>query len=256
MKIRTAKDVEQLDLRIKEELGIDVSKYKNEEAVESLAELIQFPQYVGSWIIRPLFLIFLFFIAGFFVIDLVHIEYVLYAIVGSVLFTVVALTLGLLLLSWKMKGDIWGVINYTFSIMQNAITDVNDLGKKITPENRSNVLGLLFNGIIHIVTIPLVSNLLSEEMPIGGKPVSWLIKKVLTAFSDRLNFHDEAFNEIEKQEIRESSKGIELMSSGLMTMSGGLEKLLNITFNIARFPIGFIFIIASILLTLFLYLIW
>ena len=46
MKIRSQKDVDRLEEAIKMELGIDVSKYKNEEVVESFVELLVFPEYV------------------------------------------------------------------------------------------------------------------------------------------------------------------------------------------------------------------
>ncbi len=44
MQIRTTKDVEKLDLKIKEELGIDVSKYRNPEVAESFVDLLIFPK--------------------------------------------------------------------------------------------------------------------------------------------------------------------------------------------------------------------
>ena len=40
MKIRTKKDVQKLQEKIKLELGIDVSKYKDEEVAENFSELI------------------------------------------------------------------------------------------------------------------------------------------------------------------------------------------------------------------------
>ena len=48
MKIRTARDVEKLDLKIKEELGVDVKEYRNEEAVESLESSLEIAQRIDT----------------------------------------------------------------------------------------------------------------------------------------------------------------------------------------------------------------
>ncbi|MEM6699997.1 MAG: hypothetical protein AAF599_16460, partial [Bacteroidota bacterium] len=74
MKIRTSKDVEKLDKKIKEELGIDVQKYRNEEVVENFVQLLVFPEYVINWVIRPVLISIGIFIIGFFTLNLVHVE--------------------------------------------------------------------------------------------------------------------------------------------------------------------------------------
>lgn len=71
MKIRTQKGIDQLNLKIQTELGVDVQKYRNEEVAESFVSLLVFPQYVINWTIRPILIAFLLYIIGFFVVDLV-----------------------------------------------------------------------------------------------------------------------------------------------------------------------------------------
>ena len=158
MRIRTAKDVERLDNKIKEELGIDVSKYRNEEVVENFVELLVFPRYVFFWVLRPILISIGIFIIGFFLFDLVHIEYVIYGIIGLVLFLTSGILIGLLFFTWKMKKDIWGIVNYSLEIMKSSVQDLNQVNNQVTKENKKDVLGLLFKGIMHIVTIPLKSN--------------------------------------------------------------------------------------------------
>mgnify|MGYP001801556879 CR=1 FL=1 len=81
MKIRTSKDVEKLDKKIKEELGIDVQKYRNEEVVENFVQLLVFPEYVINWVIRPVLISLIILLIGFLTYNLVHIDYLLYGII-------------------------------------------------------------------------------------------------------------------------------------------------------------------------------
>ena len=104
MRIRTTRDIEQLGEKIKQELGIDLQKYRDEEAVENFVELLVFPQYIFNWVIRPILLSIVIFMVGFFLLDLVHIEYIIYGLVGFVLFLIIGILLGLLLLTWKMRS--------------------------------------------------------------------------------------------------------------------------------------------------------
>lgn len=254
MRIRTQKDVEKLDIKIKDELGIDVQKYRNEEVAENFAELLVFPQYVVSWVIRPILVALLLFIIGFFILDLVHIEYALYGIIGLVLFLVNGLLFGLIFLIWKMKSHMWGIVNYSLDIMKSAVTDMNQINNQVTKENRKNVLGLLFKGIIHIVTIPMLSKVISDKVPFIGELVNGIVKKILTLVSDKLKF-DEGKLEKEMNKTEKEPNALQVYSNSISSVSKGLEKVMNFTFGVAQWPLKIGFGIVFLLLLLFLYLI-
>ena len=59
LKIKTAKDVEALDLKIKSELGVDVGKYRKAEVAEAFVDLLIFPRFVITWILHPIIISFL-----------------------------------------------------------------------------------------------------------------------------------------------------------------------------------------------------
>ena len=103
MRIRTAKDVEKLDATIKEELGIDVQEYRNEEVIENFFELLIFPRYVLVWTIRPIIISIIAFLLGFLLFDLVGLDYIIYIVVGVFLFPITGVLIGLFFLTWKMK---------------------------------------------------------------------------------------------------------------------------------------------------------
>jgi len=254
MKIRTAKDVEKLDKRLKNELGIDVSKYKNEEVVENFVELVLFPQYVITWVIRPLIIAIIIFVMGFFILNLVHIEFVLYAFIGFFLFFFNGILLGLLFLMWKMKTDIWGIVDYSLEIMKSAVSDLNHVSNQVTKENRKDVLGLVFKGVIHIVTIPMVTKIISEKVPFVGGLVNGLVKKILTLVSDKVMF-DPATLDNELAKDMSESNAMQIYSSSISSVSGGLEKIMNFTFGVAQLPLKISFIILFLSLVLFVYII-
>ena len=254
MKIRTTKDVEKLDHKIKTELGIDVQKYRNEEVVESFVELLVFPEYVITWVIRPILLSILIFLIGFFIFDLVHIEYIIYGIIGLVLFLLTGILTGLLFLTSKMKSDMWGIVDYSLVIMKSAVSDMNQVNNQITKENRKDVLGLLFKGIIHIVTIPMLSKIIAEKVPFIGGFVNRVVRKVLILVSDRMKFDEENLKQ-ELQKKEGASNALQTYSNSISLASYGLEKIMNFTFGIAQFPLKIGFGIIFLILSLFIYLI-
>lgn len=256
MKIKTDADLELLDQRIQSELGIDVKTYKNEEVAEKFFELLVFPQYIISWVARPVGWAILLYIAGFFIFDLVHIEYVLYLIIGFGLFLCCGVLAGLLLLVWKMRKDMFEVISFSLEIMKQSIIDLGEANQRITPENRKEKYSLLFQGIIHLVTIPITTEAIAEKIPLIGGLVKGLIKGILSRLS---NFFDQdkvsaeqqqRINEIggEKATVEQNIKFIDVAINVLDGFMTGV-------FRIAQAPLLVFFISSFLVLGLFVYLI-
>ena len=59
---------------------------KNEKIANSFVELLVFPTYVSLCLIRTILASLGIFIIGFFVVDLVHVEYVIYGLIGFFFF--------------------------------------------------------------------------------------------------------------------------------------------------------------------------
>ena len=254
MKIRTPKDVEKLDQRIKDELGVDVRKYRNEEVAENFVALLVFPKYVISWVIRPVLIAIGLFIIGFFLLDLVHVEYFLYGVVGVFLFLGSGLLAGLLFLVWKMKKDMWGIIDYSLDIMKSAVNDMSQVNNQITAENRKNVLGLLFKGILHIVTIPVISKVIAEKVPIIGGLVSRLVSRILIIVSNVVKFDEyELQQELRKKEGE--PRALQIYLDSISSVSSGLEKVMKFTFGVAQFPLKIGFGVVFLMLIIFVYLV-
>ena len=254
MKIRTEKDVELLDQKIKDDLGIDIRKYGNEEVLAAFAEILVFPQYILTWTIRPILLAVFAFFLGFFVLNLVHIEFLIYLLFGFSLFLMVGVFFGVLFFMWKMKKDMWNILNYALDILKNTVQDLSHFQHTIPPAKRRQALGLLFKGILHIILIPGISRIISDKIPFIGWIFIWPIKTVLSLISDRIKWDGHMLNdELEKVDNEE-----QLIPLYLKTINGvqkGIKTVLDVSFKVFQFPVLIGFFICLSLLIIFIYLI-
>lgn len=253
MKIRTEADVEVLDARIKEELGISVSKYKNEEVVETFVSMLVFPEYILSWTFKPVLLALLGYVVGFFVIDLVHVQYVLYAVIGLVLFLLVGLLLGLIFLTNQLKSDVLGIMGYSMGIMKSAAADIDTAKVNIPPEGRKDALRMLYKGIIHIVTLPMLTTAISAKIPLVGGLINRFVKKVIVALSDKITIDESMLqSHVDGQAIIEDEASVVAIKAG----NKSLAKVMDVTVGVAQFPFKVLLYLFGGLLFLFVYLIW
>ncbi|MDA7501738.1 hypothetical protein N8482_00525 [Chitinophagales bacterium] len=254
-KIKTQDDIDALDLRIKGELGIDVGKYRNQEAVDNLVDLLVFPRYALTWAIRPPIVFFILFIIGFFVIDLVHIEYLIYALVGLLLFMLAGFFAGLLYLVWKIKIDVQEIANYSLDVLKSSVTDLNQVTAITSHENRKEALGLLFNGITHIVTVPVLSTAITKKIPLIGWVFTGLLKRILGTMARAVEFDDNFKEGAIDVEIDESVM-IERYVKSVSFAGSGINTTLLIALRIAQVPLALFLLLFLSLLGGFIYLIW
>ena len=250
MKIRTKADVEALDLKIQNELGIDVKKYGNKEAVEKFVDLLIFPKFIIKWGTRPLLLALLCFFAGYFLFDLVNIEVFIYSLIGFALFLLVGVLASVMFVLWKINKDVLNVAQYSLEIMKSSLGDLKQVNHQINEENKKDVLSLLFKGIIHIVTIPLMSVVIAQKIPLLGGLVARLIKKMLTILTNVIKFEDQLTNE---EVDSKDTKSARLLAYEKMVTaaSKNLDQFVNITFRVLKLPIRMLLIITSLFLILF-----
>ncbi len=254
MKIKTAEDVHLLDLKIQNELGIDLKKYRKPEIVENFVDILLFPKYILNWLIRPILISLLIYINGFWVIDLVHIQYFIYAVLGLILFLINGFFVGILFLTFKLKTDIQSILEYSFDILKSCIIDMNK-ANSLSKNNRKNVLSLLFKGITHIITIPTLSDVISNKVPFIGNIIKRIIKKILVSISLKVQFKN--IDTIENNHDENNpSKLIQYYTDAIAITIKSINKVLSVSIKIIQFPIKIIFVIPLSLLILFIYLIW
>jgi hypothetical protein len=240
MKIRTQADVDALDKKIKTELGVDVSKYRDEEAIEAISGLLVFPLYVVSWTVRPVVLAFLLYICGFFLLDLIHIQYLLYGIVGLVLALVTGLFAGLLYLTLRFRSDLEGIMNYSMSIMRGIVEDMDQLNTTTHVGNRKEVLQLLFLGVMHIITIPAVSSIIGNRVPLIGGGIAHIVRRVLTTMTGLFKW-DEKNLQAATLQAGDEGKILPAYLAGVRGFQNIMNKVLKVSIRVVQFPILLIF---------------
>ncbi len=244
---------EEIRLEIEHQLGIDLSRYRDEEVAESILDLLLFPKYILKWIFIPLLASFFVFILGFFIIDLVHIEFLIYGILGLSLFMIVGVLLGVLFLARQLRQDLAVITDYSFSVLSNSISDASGLlGKS---KDKKAVLGLLFKGVVFVLTIPMVGSAIDKKIRFGGGIVKRLMNKSLSAIASKVDFGkrgpaaDVNPNTESKGQNNDFSPLISAsQKQSLRVLNGGLR------FAVAPFRIGLYIFLT--LLVLFIYIIW
>lgn len=226
---------ERLQLQIQQELGIDMRRYASEEAVTTLADLLSFPQYVLAYMLRPLGAALLLFALGFVFLDLVHIEYLLYLLLMPGLLLATALLFGLLALGRKIEQDLRGVLEYTLGMLGSALGDVQRAGAGMHQGNFRYNLTLLFQGTMHIVTIPIVSQVLSDRIPLIGGLFARFIGRALCYLVDR-------FGQVEEVATASAAahenpqRWLAAFESSVQGLEQGLSRLLSLSRRIAQLP--------------------
>ena len=235
MKIKTKEDIEILSDKIKNELGIDLKKYKNEKVAEKFIELLTFPKYVISSLIWPVSILFLVFIIGFFILDLKHIEYLIYGIIGQSLFFLNGVFYGLLRLIKKIKSDVLEIINYCFQIMKQIISESSQFNN----ENKET-LNLLFKGIVHVVALPMINEAITKNVPLVHKMINTIVTNIFTSISNKIKFENatpkqETVGEETKSQLKES------LVKKIDYANRGIEKVIGVSLGIVNVPfkIGF-----------------
>lgn len=257
MKIRNKKDVQILDQRIQEELGVDLKEYRNTEIAEKIGDLLRFPIYATTWAIRPILLAFALYITGYFVIDLVHIQYVIYGLFGLILWVLLGALSGVLLLFYKAREDLFAILEFSLEVMKNVVADLKNLGNKIPPDERARSFKMLFQGVIHIVMIPMITNALSGKIPLVGFMLKWLIKRILTFVSNGIKFPELTPEEAgEPEEELTEEQQITRYARIIDSCLNGMRKALNTAFTTVSIPFLILASFLSMILILFIFLIW
>lgn len=254
MKINNKADVHSLEEKIKNELHIDVRKYRDEKVAEDFMDILLFPKYFASWVLPVIAVSFVLYLLGFFVVDLVNMEYLVYAILGFFLFMGTGLFLGLLLFVWQFKSDLVSVTDYTMNTMKTGLSDLGQVYNSRTSK-KGNILSLLFKGIIFVVTIPMMRKAVSKKIPLLGFVMVPLFSKVLGNLSERVHFDEEPMQQtIGTKEPQ--SKLVQTYEKVVDKANSGVSNALSKAIRVVQLPLQVGFVISLLFLLGFLYLIW
>lgn len=247
MKIKTQADVIALDQKIQSDLGVDIGKYRDPEVVSKITELLVFPIYALNWTVRPVIIAFLIYLAGFFIFDLVHIEYLIYAVFGVVLFLVTGLFAGLLYLTIRFKSDIADIMNFSMDILKRIVRDVDKLNTTTDASNRTANLQLLFLGTMHLITIPVAGEVIGNRVPFIGGLVARLVRKVLTTATNLFRL-DKMTHSTAKENAGGHGKILPMYLASVSGFQQLTGKILGIGMRVVQLPV-FLLLLLFVLTT-------
>ena len=246
MNVKTQAEADALNERIKTEMGVDISMYRDEEVIETLSELIVFPVYALRAVIRPVVLFLILWLLGFWLWDLVHVEYLLYGLIGLVLFLITGFFAGIIWLTITFRGDIMAMMNYSMDILKGIVADVDKLNSGSNKGNLGSNLTLLFAGVVHIITIPAAGSIISGKIPFIGGYVSGLFTSVLRRLANifkwpELKRSDAVFA------AGEEGKILPIYLNSVTTFQTVIGRILGVAMRVVQLPVGMVLLfVASI----------
>ncbi len=249
MKIKTQADILQLEAKIKEELDIDIRKYSNQEVRENFIEIGESLETVANWQQKIGIGAFIAYLIGFSALNLEgSTEYLVYGIAAFILIGALAFFTFSILVTAKMKFQIKKTIELSIKIMRWCLNDLRKMEHILTPANRANTLGLLFKGTTHIITIPLMTELIADKVPLIGGLLKRLIRYVLTAIADHIQYDENRLKaEMKKPKGEESVIDFYLKTLDAFTQFD--EKMLSFFMGISLIPLVGGFVVSLVCLS-------
>ena len=251
MKVRTQRDAKKLNKLIQKELGIDIQKYRDEEVEQKVGELIGFVGFAVNTVRIPLFVGFLAYIAGFFLLDLVHVEYLIYGVLGFVLMLVVVVLVSALLLVWGIKNSALDVIKYSLDLSKNIQQDVQAVQKQMTDSEKARKYELYYKGVLHLITIPVVCEAIVQKIPFVGWAFSGILRRILSAVADN-RF---VFKILLKSNLFESGgnqaaaiEGEVVAAQGFRGIVESIDAAVSKVLRVVQFPFVFALVIVGLIL--------
>lgn len=237
---------QELEERIQNELNIDISSYRNDEAIEQITDIILFPKYALQWILLPFILAIGFFIAGFWIFTISAAGYLFYCTIGLFLFAVAGILAGLYYFSYRLQDDIDGIMNFSVQITQQGLGDIKKMGSHLTGEEKGKATKLLFLGVTQLVTVPSISAAVKKKIPFIGPIIAFIVARIMTSLSGDVELTTE-------KKVKATDLDLAITENIEVEVKPSTSsKVLSKALRIVRFPIGILLIINIILLAVFL----
>jgi len=225
---------------VNNEIGVDVSKYQNNEILGKISDIIMIQNYSIKSIYKPLTVCFLLYVTGFFIFSFGKIGIFVYSIFGLLLCLINGTVFGVIGLLSNLKNDLKLILNSAVELTRNICLDFNQLGTNL--QTCKNPTGLVLEGVVAAVIIPTLSNKF-EKVPFSGVILMSGSDKVLSL----------AINEYKKREDKtgiqkfvgnNSEKMLSLaekMDAYIRDYSNKTDKIINQSFGTILLPLKIIF---------------
>ncbi|MBA5247844.1 hypothetical protein H1R16_05565 [Marnyiella aurantia] len=224
---------------INNDLGIDITKYKNGEVMGKVADLMLIQNYALSSMYKPILLSLAIYIFGFFVLSLEIVGFFVYGIVGLVGFFLIGLLYGIIKLLSCLKNDLLSITHFALDTTQLMISDFKTASNTVRDDIK-NPIGLVFEGAIAAFVSPFVTTQ-CRRIPLAGNILLSGSDKILNGVVANLKKQENKYDFKSKfagttQRISERSSGVE---SFLSTFSSNVNRVVGTSFRLIQLPFRF-----------------
>lgn len=237
MRIKTQAQADALNQRIFDEMGVDISKYRNEDVASTLTDLLIFPIYAIKWIVQPVIIVLLLWVAGWFFLALYAFDYVLYPTIGLLLALLVGFLSGLLYLTIRFKQDIHSIMAYSTEILESIVLDVDKLNKGTNKANRKDNLTLLFTGVVHIITVPVAASVIAKKVPFVGDFLAGLFTRILRQLANIFRWPESKRARASLEAGGDEGKILPMYLASVSGVQKATGKVLNVAVRVVQAPI-------------------
>ncbi|MEL6654270.1 MAG: hypothetical protein AAFQ87_26060 [Bacteroidota bacterium] len=217
---------------IKQKTGIDFEQYKEESWGETIANLVFFPQYAISNILKgPGLLLLIVFTIAIICMFTEHKTFGFFFLIFGIVFGIInGFYLGCIWFVRSLTSDINSLLNLTLQKSGSIINSFND------PEQKAAYQASLIDivrGVIFSMILPEVNKVISKKVPFIGGVIAWLSGQAIGKMAN--NLESKIKEKGDKEEISEQAAPAQQLGV-LSKVEKTADKVADTTASIASFP--------------------
>ena len=181
-----AERVKQVNEELLRRTGVDFSRYRNQELVDTVANAVTFPLFFARSVSRSVGAFLLATCAGIIIVQSNYYETFL-AFVGFPLGLINGVLLGIVLFVRRIRNDMARVFEISGELTLQVLSDIGTArGKLSGQENSFPSLLEIFQGVNAIVVLPVVTGILKRRLPLIGGLAARIIERFFDLVDSRL----------------------------------------------------------------------
>lgn len=222
---------------IHKKTGIDFEQYKEESWGETIANLVFFPQYAISNILKgPGLMLLIVIVVAIACMFTEHRTFGFFFLIVGIVFGIVnGFYLGCIWFIRSFAQDLGGLLKLTVQKSSSIITSFND------PEQKKAYKASLIDvvrGVVFSMILPEVNKVISKKVPFIGGVIAWISGKAIGKMADSLEGRIQETGE--ETEISEQAEPAEQLGV-LKKVEQTTDKVADTTATIAAFPFKLLF---------------
>jgi hypothetical protein len=181
-----AERIKQVNDELLRRTGVDFSRYRNQELVDTVANAVTFPLFFARSVSRPVGALLLAVILAILAVESNYYETFL-TLVGFPMALVNGVLLGLVLFVRRIRNDMAHVFEISAQTTLQVMKDIGAARRKLSGQGSSFPSLLeIFQGVNAIIVLPVVTGILDRRLPLLGGLAARITEKFFGLVDSRL----------------------------------------------------------------------